>query len=239
MANQIIDDTPEMVSILITSSINSFGTERRYPKNISISELKGKLELITGALSSSMKLELRDKNDVVVTTMMDGSNLGSYTIGEGMRIHVIDNSHRVGEFEDLSKVEKFALSDEEYQKKSDSLRAFKMKNKLGQFNEEEVQKIKEEEQQLIQNISVGNRCEVTIRGKPKRRGTVMYVGETDFKPGYWVGVQYDEPFGKNDGSVNGKRYFSCPDKYGGFVKPQDVAVGDFPEEDFTKELDEI
>ena len=78
-------------------------------------------------------------------------------------------------------------------------------------------------------MKVGDRCEVTLGGK---RGEVKFVGKIPaIAPGWWVGVQYDEPVGKNDGTVKGNRFFECPPKYGGFLRPDKLQVGDYPEED--------
>ncbi|XP_011505399.1 PREDICTED: kinesin-like protein KIF13A [Ceratosolen solmsi marchali] len=49
-------------------------------------------------------------------------------------------------------------------------------------------------------------------------GVVAYIGPTEFATGIWIGVELDTPTGKNDGTINGRRYFSCPNKCGIFVK---------------------
>ena len=54
------------------------------------------------------------------------------------------------------------------------------------------------------------------------QGVIKYIGTTDFASGVWIGINLDEPRGKNDGSVNGKRYFSCPQKHGVFAPPSKV-----------------
>ena len=38
-----------------------------------------------------------------------------------------------------------------------------------------------------------------------KSGTLRYIGKTEFAQGVWAGVQLDEPLGKNDGAVAGKR----------------------------------
>ena len=78
------------------------------------------------------------------------------------------------------------------------------------------------------NIIVGARCR--LGGDDARRGRVAFVGDVEEIPGGggpWVGVELDEPVGKNDGGVGGKRYFECGQKRGVFVRAERVDVGDF------------
>ena len=57
-----------------------------------------------------------------------------------------------------------------------------------------------------------------------RHGTIRFVGQTAFAAGDWVGIELDDDSGKNDGSVQGERYFDCPMGSGMFVRPATVTV---------------
>ncbi|XP_066277789.1 dynactin subunit 1-like isoform X21 [Branchiostoma lanceolatum] len=70
-------------------------------------------------------------------------------------------------------------------------------------------------------MKVGMRVEVAGKGLV---GTVAYIGTTMFASGKWVGVVLDEKKGKNNGTVQGKKYFNCDDGYGIFVRQSQLNV---------------
>lgn len=68
-------------------------------------------------------------------------------------------------------------------------------------------------------FSVGEGIVITATGVP---AVVKFVGTADFATGSWLGVELKEPAGKNDGSVQGVRYFECKAACGLFVRPNMV-----------------
>nr|CDS31132.1 Cytoskeleton associated protein CAP Gly [Hymenolepis microstoma] len=239
------------VSLLISSSVTAMSSERRYPSNTMLSKFKENLVLITGCDNKTMKLELRDDNDKFVKELTDDSKtLEELGVKNGYHVRVSDPNVKAGLYDDIlnEEVEEFKLTDEEYAKRQDTILAWKKQNKLGRFKETHPEELKAAEEakkaqlavdaKKIESMKIGDRCEVQVPKQPPKRGEVVFLGETKFKEGVWVGVKYDEPVGKNDGSVEGYRYFQCQPKYGAFVKPSFVEVGDFPELGID-ELDEL
>ena len=65
-------------------------------------------------------------------------------------------------------------------------------------------------------FSVGDR--VLVSGN--KQGVIAFLGPTRFAKGEWAGVVLDEAVGKNDGSVQGVRYFDCAPNKGIFARPE-------------------
>lgn len=55
-------------------------------------------------------------------------------------------------------------------------------------------------------------------------GVIKYIGKVNFEEGIWLGVELRAPKGRHDGTVNGRRYFSCRPRHGVMVRPSKVYV---------------
>lgn len=68
----------------------------------------------------------------------------------------------------------------------------------------------------------------------QKNGIVRFIGRTQFAAGVWLGIELDQPVGKNDGSVSGIRYFDCKPSYGVFAPPSKVTrIGDSSQRTFA------
>lgn len=82
------------------------------------------------------------------------------------------------------------------------------KNPTEQQNNDQVPEwLKEDTHVIVSTNSVMN-----------KRGFVRFIGKTKFAHGIWIGVELEDLYGKNDGSLKGVRYFTCPENKGVFVK---------------------
>jgi len=208
--------------------------EIRFSATTRIDELRSRLEMITGSSEATMQLYFHDTEGKLIGQATDGSQtiLDFHTPGTELRLQLRVKDSNPKFDNDLSAVEKYEITDDAYSERRDTVRSYKMANRIGRFSEESMT-AEAEEEKLIEGMKIGNRCEVRMQNTDPRRGTVMYKGSLKGKPGSFVGIKYDEPLGKNDGSLEGERYFTCQPNYGGFVKPKFVTIGDFPEEEIN------
>ncbi|KAG1771508.1 tubulin-folding cofactor B [Suillus occidentalis] len=208
-------------------------SERRLDLHLTIEQLKAKLELITGIPVQNQKISLHngDGDSPVVAQLDDDAKpLGYYSVRDFQTIKVVDTNPSTsftGQLSDVSQVENHPLfsttgSDCLYFK--DSVLAYKQRHKVGRFGPPSTEPTPEPA------------FESTEPGLNKR-GTVRFIGQTEFAAGLWVGVEYDEPMGKNDGWSAG--IFHVARTIGVFVRPAKVAVGDFPVEEIDFDDEEI
>lgn len=141
-------------------------------------------------------------------------------------------------YTDLSGVKKYEMPVSEYESLPSTVLSYKRAHKIGRFDPDapsiQSAQISASYREVSErDIVVGARCRLLPEDTDGRRGEVAFVGEVEEIPGIgaWVGVRLDEPTGKNDGSVAGKRYFeSGGAKRGVFVRAERVEVGEFGEE---------
>lgn len=231
-----------MVQVNAThSNLKQYVMELRLDLHTCIGEVKRKLYTHNGTGIEHMELHLQDSAGNVICRMLDDNRaLGYYGVQNGMTIHVVDTDpfslSRDGGLDDVSKVQKYRMADEDYDKRENTLRAYK-KKMLAQdpnfkfFAKKDGNATQEDATPYLDisccdHIKQDMRCEVH-RGA--RRGQVKYIGTVDcLAAGYWVGVHLDEPLGLGDGSRGKKKYFDCPDKHGLFIRPDQLSVGEFP-----------
>jgi tubulin-folding cofactor B len=192
----------------------SFHPELKLHPDLTVGALKQKLHSFCGTEPAMQHLSLLDDRGVLIAELADdGASLSSVGALDGCTIHItdLDPTSQVAGLGEESAVEKVALSAE-----AEAAR----KARLAQFKKPKAPAVDDEYMaELAAPINVGAACEVA----PSKLGTVRFVGKIpEIAPGWWVGVEYQEPVGKNDGSVKGARYFSCAPEQGGFVRPDKV-----------------
>ncbi|XP_024890148.1 restin homolog isoform X3 [Temnothorax curvispinosus] len=75
-------------------------------------------------------------------------------------------------------------------------------------------------------LRIGDRV-IVSSSQGSKTGVLRYQGTAEFAAGEWCGVELDDPIGKNDGSVNDKRYFECLPKHGLFAPVHKVSKSPF------------
>ena len=203
------------------SSMQTTFAELRIGAAMDVAAVKRKLYTHCGTEPIHQHLALVDADGALVAELSDDNAvMAQMDPADGWTIHVTDldpsSLHANGGLDDVRQVDKVTLSEGAAAERAAEFQRFKQARGAGRPPSDEH--LADVASALADRL--GSTCEVS-----GRRGVLRYVGKIpEIAQGHWVGVQYDEAVGKNDGAVKGVRYFSCPDNAGGFVRPDKVVL---------------
>jgi len=226
------------INLIVTHNVMKLNHEKRYDNGITVGNFKNKMVMTCGSNPQDMILQLKDAAGGVLKTLQpDDATLADLGVTNNAYIHIVDTNPKGGVAEQMAnfamgigpKVEKYEIDEKKYNARDDTFKKFK-ETQLKKFTADkqaEKEALEKKWDDLASQWKVGDRCETNKRGF-KHRGEIMYIGGIEGTSSTFVGIKLDEPFGKNDGSAKGKRLFVCEDKYGIFLRPTTVKVGDYP-----------
>ncbi|CCF58659.1 hypothetical protein KAFR_0F00620 [Kazachstania africana CBS 2517] len=224
-----------MVHITIVSEFCS--TEKTFSDAIELGDLCNKLYPITGIEVNDMRFVLKfaDGSEQVISNPMVAAHKQPFLAEKSVRELTVEDTNADSIVNELKNTDSgsssFELTEEEYAKKNDSVLRWKKQQKLGRFNSEYKAKMDKDrrlQEQKLNSLEINQRCSVKSADQPERRGWLRFIGKiaTINEEQIWCGIEFDEPLGKNNGTVKGHVYFGpVKDKYGAFVKPSAVETG--------------
>lgn len=180
-----------------------------------------------------MRLVLKNDKGVVISSMEeDNRTLAFYGAENGHIILVMDlNPNSIHkEIEDLASIQKYMISEEDYEKLPENFRKWKKQlleknpglfEQIANVNKPNVAGDSEDYMKnLAECVKEGSRCKLVANGS---RGTVMYVGKVPgMGYGYYVGIKLDGPFGDSNAIYKGIKYFEAEEKQAVFVRPDAI-----------------
>lgn len=182
--------------------------------------LKSKLEFVTGIPPEHQRIYIETNG--IKREFSDGK-LASMSLNPNSVIEV-DDSRPENEQLTFEPTEKYEMPLEEYERRDNTLLAWKRKNMLGRFKNDarHVDPVSVSDDSPL-TVQLGDECIVTTSANELLRGEVAFIGEVPtVEPGIWIGVRLPTPSGRNNGTVRGMRLFDAELNHGILVRSRSV-----------------
>jgi len=169
-----LQSEPADVSLMVTvapipgttaDSSPAIACERRITTSWTVSQLKAKLETMTGIPPGSQKLRLKSPGKEDKWVEGDDRLVGDWGLGRGCEFEIHDTRPQSArlDFTDLSSVEKYTLPTSTYEALPNTVLSWKRSQKLGRFDPSAVSA-----ETLVKKQSEKDETEIRQRGEGKR-----------------------------------------------------------------------